>query len=787
MAGLLGKPPLVPPADDSEDFDPNKFLRMAPPKKAVAETADDEFDPNSFLSISATPQGELPAGARSALGFLSNDAEKRRYLSKKYPGIKFGKWKDQDVVYIPGETTPRYVDDPSLTFADIADFAGDAPGVVGGVAGGALGTGAAPGAGTVAGAAAGAAAGEAARKAIGRKFILGEDVIQEGQIGQDLTDIGIAGAAGAIGQGVSNVVTKQLAKRAGQKAIEDIGKNTAKKVIAGEIAESSGLETGKQAARSAGAQEATGIIRGELRQELNPVDEAGEIALKREAPKDMGELVARHEADSAKGLVPDLPSAQRLREIEETLPDLENKPLGIHREMLKSKQNYDMVRVRYKELPSKEREALDAYEQRMKAEIERKIGGLIDEGGTRPALPRTDAGNNLIAEVGEIYKANKTRLGPVFQKFNEVPINEGQHIQGLTNRLAEEVPGFGQALRINQETGKLELGKFRPDMGVSRKAYAKMGEVVRSLNEEKLSFRQMQQIREYLRKEIDPAKPGETADLQAIRKAMLNHMEDLVNESAPDLEVRKTFQEYAKNERFLENFEQILGGKIENINALYNANPDAVLNKVFANPNTVKIAREGLGEQRFNNLVADFVGDLKARATDSAKNTTSMARLAQDIKRRRGVLVEAMGEEKVRRLEALTDLGRIIPDAPPVNPSGTAKTSVWASIIRGGKKITSVISGGTVGDPETVAKALDDAKSTKEAIKYFNEIMAAAPKEKQGELAAKLLPYAKSKTAKAFLQGKVAQPAGALKKSLRGPEDDRGLLQPTIQGPGGEE
>jgi hypothetical protein len=207
MAGLLKE---RAPATD-EGFDPDKFL------------GPDEFDPDKFLAAPSEPQGELSGTDRVGLGFMSGEDERRRYIQQKHPGAKFGKWKDQDVVFLPGEKSPRYVDDPKLTWNDAADFVGDIPGMVGGLVGSAAGSVAGP-AGTVVGAGVGAATGEAGRKAIGRKYFLGEDAYQPDKLKGDLIDVGISGAAGSGGQVVSNAAVGYLGRRAAQKGLEAIGK-----------------------------------------------------------------------------------------------------------------------------------------------------------------------------------------------------------------------------------------------------------------------------------------------------------------------------------------------------------------------------------------------------------------------------------------------------------------------------------------------------------------------------------------------------------------------------------
>lgn len=737
-----------------EGFDPDKFL-------ADNEVKVEGFDPDQFLAENEAPapKGELGFSERTALGFLSGPAEKQRYLAKKFPGAKFGTYRDQHetdypTITMPGEKVPKYYDDPSLTPTDVADFVGDIPGMIGGAAGGLAGGGVA----SIPAAGAGAAAGEVARKAIGRKFVLGEDVYQPEQLGEDLFDVGFSGALGSGGQAIGVGGKALLARRAGKQAAEKLAKEGAEEIA-------------KPAAQGI-VKEGTELVT----QDMAPsaMDQA---VANTKPPGSLKEMIATHQANVARGAVPDLPTAERLREIVTELPDLKIKPTPVHEEMLKSKQNYDILRTRLRDLPGPEREAMDAYDQGMKSEIKGKIGEMMTEG-----VDKTQSGAQLIDDVLTKYKGQKAQTGPLFKELQEVPIDPMAHVSNLTQRISEAAPGLAEAMTVNEKTGKMILRPFRPDMGISRKAYNEFNQVLRSLNEGKLDFKQMQRIREYLRKTIDPSKPGETADLQSIRSAMLSHMEDLVETQNPDLNVRQVFKAWAKNEKMLDDFEVMLGGKLESFEQLAKANPEGVLGNIFANTNRVKLTRDMLGKERFNALTRDYLATLRDIATDNAKNDLSMARFASELKRRKPVLVEALGKEGFRRLENLADLGKIIPDMPPVNPSATGKTSLIGKALRGTQKVTQAFTGtiAGVGDAQAAASALDQRAAGKAAKEYFDTLLKNQPVKDKGALARKLLPYVQSKTARVFLQGLAQQG-----RSLRGPREE-GLINGQIQGPEGQ-
>ena len=439
-----------------------------------------------------------------------------------------------------------------------------------------------------------------------------------------------------------------------------------------------------------------------------------------------------------------LPSADRLSEIESILPNLTHKPTPLHKQMLSSGSKADEIKAAYTQLPSKEREVLEKYNQGMRQELQDRI---LKEATLKNPSPRdaVKAGDDIMTSIQNRYVENKERIGPMFDAIDSVEIPKQQHLEQLVNRVASEVPNVGKNLVV-LEDGGIQMRPYRSDMGLSKKEYGEVKDVFDSINDGSLDFKQMQNIRETLRKAIDPANPGETADLQKLRKALLNHMEDVVQYKKPDIEVRDVFKQWAKNEGDLDVMTDVLGGKVGGFDESLKADPSKALTRIFQNTKSARIAKKTLPPEDFEALVGDLIGDIYTKSFDSAKNQVSSAKFMTGLRRHGGVLKE-VDPEQYKRLEALGDLMRIIPDMPNMNPSGTAKTT---ALLNAGKKALNMDFGDAASDVAKVGKDIFTGRRAKNQM----EGMMSGARTTPGRQSRPLLPSASNvaKGSAVFLQ-----------------------------------
>ena len=180
-----------------KDYSDMPFTEFAK-KFGYQSSPDDEIDTTTGLS-------NIPL--RIKLGFVDNPDDRENLLKSVYP--KSRRLADGRLVFKNDQTGKETtIDEEGFSFRDIADWIGMIPELAGGTIG-AIGTAAVPIPGArLAGAGAGTALGNIAKKEIGEVFLPD----QSKQTNKEYWgDVGMAGAAGTIGEGVGALVVKGLA------------------------------------------------------------------------------------------------------------------------------------------------------------------------------------------------------------------------------------------------------------------------------------------------------------------------------------------------------------------------------------------------------------------------------------------------------------------------------------------------------------------------------------------------------------------------------------------------
>lgn len=145
------------------------------------------------------------------------------------------------------------------------------------------------------------------------------------------------------------------------------------------------------------------------------------------------------------------------------------------------------------------------------------------------------------------------------------------------------------------EDGKMFLSKNAPRSGISDAEHGMLSRLIEDLNDG-MSFKDIQNTRAFLRKAIDPANPGATVEIAKARSVLLSYLEGMAAKGGD--EVGRVFKAYAQNERSRESIEKIIGGKIESLDAMFAANPDRVVQKIFSNPNHAKVLGSYVGPEK---------------------------------------------------------------------------------------------------------------------------------------------------------------------------------------------
>lgn len=401
----------------------------------------------------------------------------------------------------------------------------------------------------------------------------------------------------------------------------------------------------------------------------------------RDVPTSFGEMADK--LSDTGNLDLELPSAARLKEIEQVVPDMEFKPLDIHRKMLESEAANTEAKTAIEMLPQKQREIFDRYNQAMKSEIENRIKGKAGALAQQNIVDAKTAGKNLMNYIDTAYQANKERLGPMFKDLQEnLEIPREDHVNDLVTKIAASDPDVANMIRIDED-GMMTVRPNSLKSGLSPKEHSFLSQIANDVNDGTLTFKEMQRMRESLRKAMDPMNPRETKALQNIRSAMLDHMENMVNEYHPSQDMRGIFRDWAKNEKMLDDMSDLLGGKVGGFDEAMKATPELALNKIFANSKTLNTAAQHLPKDVMENLTGQYIGKILEDSKSSDQKTLfSSAKLAQNLKRSKPVLDE-IDPGLYRELSALNDLSRIIPDGAKVNPSGSG-TFIYRVLVNAG-------------------------------------------------------------------------------------------------------
>lgn len=419
-----------------------------------------------------------------------------------------------------------------------------------------------------------------------------------------------------------------------------------------------------------------------------------------------------------------LVGAKRLREIENTVPDLQVKPLKYHYDMLENPKSMKELKLKFENLPTDDAKKIASYNKAMLDESTEKIKSSIDDiAGGKEARGMTDAGYDFIDTVKDSYNAEKFKLGPMFQKMQAQADDLGVIAsRDLIQALGENTE-VGKLLIVD-DAGRFTLAKNTPRSGLSKSEYSGLKDVIEDLNDG-MTFKEIQRTREFLRKMVDPTNPGATSEINKTRKIMLDYLEEMSNKF--DGDVRDTFTRYAKNERLRENVEKIIGGKIEDLDKLYTANPDRVVKKIFSNPNHTELIREYVGNEKFNEMLGAFIKSGYDRSFDSVRGF-SPSKFRNWLKSNRNVLDANLEPEMIARLEALSDHGYLATRfLGEVNPSGTAAS--LKEMLEPGTFSQKVKREGLTSAVITeAASKVDNVMKQRSAVKTVDEMLGGGPK-----------------------------------------------------------
>jgi len=516
----------------------------------------------------------------------------------------------------------------------------------------------------------------------------------------------------AFGGAGIDALTKGITKTAnavrGSESIAKAGSSLKQKIV--------NFQSQRSAAQAESAAQAKAAISGGG----STVEQSAKM-FEYQAPKSLDEL-KNWKPEAGTGT---LIGKDRLKQIETSVPDLNTKPLKYHYDMMENPKAMKSLKLEFENLPTDDAVRIANYNQEIVDESARKIKQTINDITGKEPRNLSDTGNDFIATVKDKYNSEKGALGPEFEAFKKSakPLDQAE-AQNLAVAISENSK-VGKLLDINPANGKFYLKKNTPRTGMSDAEHSVISKVVDDLNDG-MTFEELQRSREFLRKSIDPANPGASDEVQKIRTIMLNQLELMAEKQGQ--KVGSTFKGYAQNERAREAMEKIIGGKIESLDAMYAANPDKVVQKIFANPNYAKTVQDYVGPEKMKEMVASYLNQGVSKAFDQA-NGFEPHKLRNWLKTNENFIRTHVDPKTAERLNALADYGmygkRFLQE---VNPSGTAASI--KEMLKPGTFMQKVRTEGITGavTSETIGRVSAMAKQ-KQAKKIVNELMG-TPKPK---------------------------------------------------------
>jgi hypothetical protein len=478
----------------------------------------------------------------------------------------------------------------------------------------------------------------------------------------------------------------------GQKMMAEMGLNFALGAGLGVLSKGVEAKLGQRAQEAAEASKITDVIK-DVDVPASVAEEAGiPSSSVYDAPSGAGvkptslEDMERRIKDAAyRGETTELPQAQELRDAAARVEML-NPVIDPQIESVTNQQARNAYGIA-KESDTKAGQIINQYEALQKAELAKRNDLTIKNIAVdhEPIADATKNGEQVIKMFTDKNKAEKEELGKLFKKLKEISTEDPfNHIPGVIDEITKN-PKYGNAniARMFDTTGdELVIKPYRTQYGIDKSTYTAMKQVVESLKEEPAIIEDLMNLRKGMAQNIDILAQGDAPrEIRNMRAAMLDYIQkelekEIGSKRVEGLTVREIFKRYAINEQEREVIERVFGASVGSpeFGAISKIKPEEVTDKIFRNTATVKAARQILGEEQFNKILANHLAEQVAKVTD--KGAFSSNKFGTFLKRNIDTLNEAFSAkpEVLQKLKDINTIMRVLPDAPSINPSGTAKT-----------------------------------------------------------------------------------------------------------------
>lgn len=472
------------------------------------------------------------------------------------------------------------------------------------------------------------------------------------------------------------------------------------------------------------------------------VDVSGNLFERREAPKienypDLVNLNLPAEYSN-------LPDLMRVNEISEMNLPTQFPFISLHRAMWQNPRSMRDVKNNMEGANPEAAEKFALYNAGMVMEASDKLDKMPsriskDFYGSYP-----EAGEATVKFTTDKIKAERERLSPVIKEISRNITERGgidwSDRANMIENMAEK-GGWSDLLRVDEEAGvistKVAPGQLKA-MGITKEEFAEIQDTVAALNLENLTFDKLENIRNDLRKAKDTANPQKYNLIESMRSSLLKDMMSMADAQGP--QYHKAMQEMAVLERGIDDFERTIG-KVDDIypNDMRRANTDKVVQNIFSSPVKAEQARQFLGEEKFQKLVATRLQQGLEQSRNKTNGVIEPHQFGNWLKstENRIFIKNYVDPKLAAEMKAWADRGHYGKQyLVYANPSGTADSIL--SQLKSGNFMVNVANQGPYGAIkgkffQETAGRLDQRSKNKALSKMMAEADAAAQAEASGK------------------------------------------------------
>jgi ADP-Ribosyltransferase in polyvalent proteins len=387
-------------------------------------------------------------------------------------------------------------------------------------------------------------------------------------------------------------------------------------------------------------------------------------------PSSYDDIVNRVKEAKVNGTAEPLPAQTELDDALSRI-GMENPVNPLQRDSLASQEANDVYQTA-KEAPGELGNNLKNYEALQKNELVNKTNSTLSDlsPSGEPISDAYQGGKQAIDAFTNQYQAERDSLSPLFQSLKTLPV-QGELLPDSISRMTQAVPGI--ANMFDTAGDAINIRPYKTAWGIDKATYNAVKDAVNGLQDEPNNLQTLWNVRKGLDQHIDVLAQGQAPqEIRSLKAALMDQMQD----STGNPNIRDAFRRYAINEQQRQVIEKSFGASVgtPEFGQISKVKPEMIGDKIFGNTATVQAAKNILPQNDFNSILANWLSEGKAAATD--KGAFSANKFGSFLKRNQDALGIAFQDqpEALQRLKDLTTIMRILPDAPSINPSGTAKT-----------------------------------------------------------------------------------------------------------------